>query len=182
MLDLANIQGNILGGFNKDHQRLLFFAVADRDRARQWLGRLVGVIASAEETVSFNAQFRRSRARRGTEAGLPTAQWVNVALTHRGLAALGVPSEELAAFPAAFRQEWPPGPSRWVTWMTAPPRTGSVRSPGRRPRPAEGARRPGGPRRPGGTRRSDIRDSGFLVDGLAGLSGGRGCRSGDRRR
>ena len=34
-IDLGNIQGNVLAGFNKDHQRLLFFRLGDTDRAEQ---------------------------------------------------------------------------------------------------------------------------------------------------
>jgi Dyp-type peroxidase family len=103
-LDLANIQGNVLAGFNKDHQRLLFFRVGDGDQARRWLSTLVGETATSEEVVAFNDLFRRSRSRRGGEATTPEATWLNVALTHPGLAALGVGAGELALFPEAFRQ------------------------------------------------------------------------------
>jgi Dyp-type peroxidase family len=103
-IDLAEVQGNVLGGFNKDHQRLLFFRVGDRARARAWLAGLVDDVATARETVAFNDLFRAARARRGSEAGAPTTGWVNVALTHAGIAALGVPRRDLDAFPDAFRQ------------------------------------------------------------------------------
>jgi Dyp-type peroxidase family len=124
-INLANIQGNVLAGFNKDHQRLLFFRFTDRDRARRWLATVVDEVATSEEVLAFNDLFRRTRARRGTEAATPEALWVNVALSYRGLAALGVGQAELATFPEAFRHGMPAraqllgdvdasAPSNWV--------------------------------------------------------------------
>jgi Dyp-type peroxidase family len=103
-INLANVQGNVLAGFNKDHQRLLFFRLADRVRARRWLSTIVDETATSEEVLAFNDLFRRSRSRRGSEATTPEASWLNIALTHPGLAALGVGGGELALFPDAFRQ------------------------------------------------------------------------------
>jgi Dyp-type peroxidase family len=103
-IDLANIQGNVLAGFNKDHQRFLFFRLGDTERARTWLATIVDETATSEEVLAFNNLFSRARARRGREAGTPQASWLNVALTHAGLAALGVPDTELSMFPVAFRQ------------------------------------------------------------------------------
>ncbi|HMF04358.1 MAG TPA: hypothetical protein VKH17_06055, partial [Acidimicrobiia bacterium] len=103
-IDLANVQGNVLAGFNKDHQRLLFFRMGDTDRARAWLATIVDETATTEEVLAFNDLFRRTRARRGVEVATPQASWMNVAFTHPGLAALGVPETELSTFPEAFRQ------------------------------------------------------------------------------
>lgn len=103
-IDLANVQGNVLAGFNKDHQRFLFFRLGDTERARTWLATIVDETATSEEVLAFNNLFSRARARRGREAGTPQASWLNVALTHAGLAALGVPDTELSMFPVAFRQ------------------------------------------------------------------------------
>lgn len=103
-IDLANVQGNVLAGFNKDHQRFLFFRLGDTERARTWLATIVDETATSEEVLAFNNLFSRARARRGGEAGTPQASWLNVALTHAGLAALGVPGTELSMFPVAFRQ------------------------------------------------------------------------------
>jgi Dyp-type peroxidase family len=124
-LDLANIQGNVLAGFNKDHQRFVFFQFSDRDRARPWLATIVDEVATSEEVLAFNELFRRARARRGNEAATPEASWLNVALTHRGLGALGVAPAELSSFPDAFREGMPArarllgdvddsAPSNWV--------------------------------------------------------------------
>ncbi|HMF83395.1 MAG TPA: Dyp-type peroxidase [Acidimicrobiia bacterium] len=103
-IDLAEIQGNVLAGFNKDHQRLLFFRLDDVDRARAWLATIVDETATSEEVLAFNDVFRRARARRRAELATPQATWLNVAFTHPGLAALGVSENELSMFPEAFRQ------------------------------------------------------------------------------
>jgi Dyp-type peroxidase family len=124
-VNLANIQGNVLAGFNKDHQRLLFFRFGDTQRARNWLATIVDESATSEEVLAFNHLFSRARARRGRETGMPQASWLNVALTHPGLVALGVPDNELSMFPDAFRQGMAAraemlgdvddsAPSRWV--------------------------------------------------------------------
>jgi Dyp-type peroxidase family len=54
--------------------------------------------------ASFNDAFRAALERGQGEDDAPTASWTNVALTHDGLAALGVAEDELAAFPEAFRE------------------------------------------------------------------------------
>src|SRR5947208_11030654 len=102
-INLDNVQGNVLAGFNKDHQRLLFFRLGDRESARTWLATIVDETATSEEVLAFNDLFSRARARRGRDAGTAQASWLNVALTHPGLAALGVPDAELSMFPVAFR-------------------------------------------------------------------------------
>jgi Dyp-type peroxidase family len=103
-VNLANVQGNVLAGFNKDHQRLLFFQFGDGASARRWLATIIDETATSEEVLAFNDLFRRTRSRRGTEASAPGAAWMNIALTHPGLAALGVAESELALFPEAFMQ------------------------------------------------------------------------------
>jgi Dyp-type peroxidase family len=130
-IDLAEIQGNVLAGFNKDHQRLLFFRLGDTDRARAWLTTIVDETATTEEVLAFNDLFRQARARRGTETSTPQASWLNVAFTHPGLAALGVPGTELSMFPEAFRQGMAAraqllgdvdesAPARWVGPFASP--------------------------------------------------------------
>ncbi len=130
-VNLSNIQGNVLAGFNKDHQRLLFFRIGDGARARQWLASIVDETATSGEVLAFNELFRRARSRRGGEGATPQATWLNVALTHPGLAALGVGAGELALFPEAFRDGMAArapligdvedsAPARWVGPFAAP--------------------------------------------------------------
>ena len=130
-INLSNIQGNVLAGFNKDHQRLLFFRIGDPARARQWLGTIVDETATSEEVLAFNELFRQARARRGGEGATAQSTWLNVALTHPGLAAFGVDASELALFPEAFRDGMAAraaligdvdnsAPSRWVGPFASP--------------------------------------------------------------
>src|SRR5262245_20736527 len=130
-IDLAEIQGNVLAGFNKDHQRLLFFRLGDATRARAWLATIVDETATTEEVLAFNDLFRRARARCGTEISTLQASWLNVAFTHPGLAALGAPETELSMFPEAFREGMAAraqllgdvdesAPARWVGPFASP--------------------------------------------------------------
>jgi len=103
-LDLKEIQGNILAGFNKDFASYLFLALpADQAQARKWLADLVGQVATTEEVQRFNNLFSAIRGRRGRE-GVVEATWMNLAFTHEGLRALGVGQPELDQFPEEFRQ------------------------------------------------------------------------------
>jgi Dyp-type peroxidase family len=104
-LKLAEIQGNVVAGFNKDHTSYLFLALPDDpDRARAWLAGLVDEVATAEEVKRFNDLFRVIRRRRGDREGVVEAAWMNLAFTHEGLAKLGVDEAELGRFPEEFRE------------------------------------------------------------------------------
>ena len=103
-LELDDIQGNILAGFNKDYASFLLFALpADQAQAREWLRDLVDEVATAEEVKQFNDLFRAIRSRRGRE-GIVEATWMNLAFTHNGLEKLGLPQHELDRLPDEFRQ------------------------------------------------------------------------------
>jgi Dyp-type peroxidase family len=104
-LDLKEIQGNVVAGFNKDHASFLLLALPDDpDRARAWLAELVDQVATAEEVKQFNDLFRAIRRRRGQREGVVEAAWMNLAFTHAGLAKLGVRDAELGQFPEEFRE------------------------------------------------------------------------------
>ena len=103
-LNLSNIQGNILGGFNKDFQTFLFLHFSDRDKGRAWLGHIAPEIATSEEVVAFNTLFKQANRRRQQEYGILKATWTNLAFTASGLTALGVPAAELSTFSQAFQQ------------------------------------------------------------------------------
>lgn len=88
VLDIRNIQGNILAGFNKDHQAFLFLKITDAAKAKAWLKFITPSIASADEVLSFNRLFKAMRARRGDEPGGLAATWLNIAFSHDGINAL----------------------------------------------------------------------------------------------
>jgi Dyp-type peroxidase family len=88
VLDVDHIQGNILAGFNKDNQMLLFLRVDDPAGFRTWLAAQVPFVASLKEVLAFNRLFKTLRARRGVDAGSVKATWMNIAFSHAGLVKL----------------------------------------------------------------------------------------------
>jgi hypothetical protein len=57
-LELADIQGNILAGFNKDFQALLFLHFSDAAGAREWLKTITPEIANCDEVDTFNTLLK----------------------------------------------------------------------------------------------------------------------------
>ena len=86
-LDVAEIQGNIVGGFNKDFQTLLFLRIDDPAVFKPWLTSFASVVATAEEVIAFNRLFKRTSDRRRYR-GSVKASWINIAFSHAGLAKL----------------------------------------------------------------------------------------------
>lgn len=100
-LDVAEIQGNILVGFNKDHQAFLFFRITNPSVAKQWLRKMVPQIANTDETLSFLRLFRAMRSRRQTEPVGLVATWLNIGFTRTGIEKLTSQAEaEKFASPA----------------------------------------------------------------------------------
>lgn len=99
-MDLTLIQGNVVPGFNKDHQTYLLVRFADASRARAWLGAIQWDLASAAE-VKRNRDIFRTVAH-------ADARWVNLALSAGGLRLL-VAQTEAARFPANFLRNQVPG-------------------------------------------------------------------------
>jgi Dyp-type peroxidase family len=85
LLDIAEIQGNSLVGFNKDHQAFLYFRVTEPTAARRWLHELAAKVATVEETLAFRRLFRAMRARRQVESQGLKSTWLNIAFTFEGL-------------------------------------------------------------------------------------------------
>ncbi|MCC5637763.1 Dyp-type peroxidase [Nostoc sp. CHAB 5844] len=84
ILRVNNIQGNILGGFNKDHQTLIFLEIENPNAFKEWLKTQIKFIATASEVIAFNRIFKSARERRGRE-GTVKATWVNIAFSFEGL-------------------------------------------------------------------------------------------------
>jgi Dyp-type peroxidase family len=98
LLDIDEIQGSILAGFNKDHQILLAFKIRDRRAAKQWLGRIAPEISSTAEVLRFNTLFSMLRRRLGRDPDGFVASWTSIAFSRSGLAAFA-PEAEVAAIP-----------------------------------------------------------------------------------
>jgi hypothetical protein len=86
-LELADIQGNILRGYRSPVARYVFLRFDQAPGSRDFVERVTDELTTAVEW----------------DGGMPDST-VNIAFTYPGLAALGVPTETLEAFPADFRQ------------------------------------------------------------------------------
>ncbi len=109
--NFSHIQGNIIGGFNKDLQDFIFLKFKSTIAGRAWIAEMSGpdseaslVQSSSQQVLKFNGEFKNlSLQGLRAEDFLATA-WNNIALTHAGLKALGVPTTDLDAFPDDFKQ------------------------------------------------------------------------------
>jgi Dyp-type peroxidase family len=84
VLAMANIQGNVVAGFNKDFQTLLYFNIDDVRRFKEVIRELGRLVATAEEVLAFNRLFKQMRDRRGYSGTLKST-WINVAFSFAGL-------------------------------------------------------------------------------------------------
>lgn len=81
----ADIQGNIIPGFNKGRQLFLFYRFADLVRARAFLKWLAPYISSMEEVIAFRRLRRARRRRLGSRQIFLTSTGVNVAFSSQGV-------------------------------------------------------------------------------------------------
>ena len=86
-LDLTDIQGNVLWGYHLAKTRILFYRVPEGDGGRAFVRALAPNVTTSERWP----------------AGKPSGT-LNLAFTHSGLAALGVPARTLLGFPPDFQQ------------------------------------------------------------------------------
>jgi Dyp-type peroxidase family len=107
LLDVHDIQGNVLAGFNKDHQLLTALKIRDVPAARRWLRRIAAQVSNLAEVHQFNGLFRMRRARAGRDPVGLTATWANLALSHPGLATLTSKADADGVPDDAFRTGLP---------------------------------------------------------------------------
>jgi Dyp-type peroxidase family len=86
-LNQTDIQGFVLRGYNLPFARYMFLHFEDAARARALITRLLPVITTGQHW----------------DDGKPPST-VNIAFTHRGLAAFGLPQATLLSFPVEFLQ------------------------------------------------------------------------------
>jgi Dyp-type peroxidase family len=80
-----NIQGNIIPGFNKDHQHFFFYRITDVSRAKAFLREISKSITSMDEALQFVRTHRALRLNLGDEPVGLEATWVNIALSCTGM-------------------------------------------------------------------------------------------------
>ena len=109
-LNLSNIQGNILGGFNKDFQDFLFLKFTSAGRARAWIREMLDpefrpglANSSSQNVLRFNAQFKALSAEGIDPETVITSEWTHLTISFQGFKALGISVKTLARFPQAFR-------------------------------------------------------------------------------
>lgn len=85
LLEVDDIQGNILAGFNKDNQTLLFLEIKAPTQFKKWLATIIPFIATTDEVLQFNRLFKSIRTRRGVETRTILATWLNIAFSFKGL-------------------------------------------------------------------------------------------------
>jgi Dyp-type peroxidase family len=100
----ASIQGNIIPGFNKDHQHFLFFRIENPRRAKRWLRWIAPLITSMEEVLAFVRAHRAVRLRLGVKEPPMCAAWVNIAFSFRGIRLLAGQADAAAFGEESFRQ------------------------------------------------------------------------------
>ena len=90
-----NIQGNILPGFNKDHQHFLFYRITAFLPARTFVRLISPSVTSMDEVLDFVRDHRALRMKLGVREppGLE-ATWVNIAFSCRGIEKLGAGTGE----------------------------------------------------------------------------------------
>jgi Dyp-type peroxidase family len=88
-LDWNDIQGNILGGFNKEHQTLLGVTFnGDQKAAKSFLSRVALRITDLEEVLGFRAERRARLARGNLTEDAMVATWSAIAFSFGGLSIL----------------------------------------------------------------------------------------------
>ena len=83
-----DIQGNIIPGFNKDHQHFLFLQLGKIANAKRWLHWIAPRIASMEECLTFVRSHRRLRLRLGIAEPRLHATWINIGFSRDAIAKL----------------------------------------------------------------------------------------------
>lgn len=93
ILNVKNIQGNIIPGFNKDFQALLFLKIEDgkEDNFRRWLEALVPYITTMEQVLSFRSLLKEEKQAGKSPKDPPEIKitWRNIAFSHSALEKLG---------------------------------------------------------------------------------------------
>jgi Dyp-type peroxidase family len=97
-IQVDEIQGNILAGFNKDNQTLIFLEISDVAEFKKWLQELVPFIATTDEVLQFNRLFKMIRSRRKVESRAILSTWLNITFSFKGL-------QKLTDDAADFRDE-----------------------------------------------------------------------------
>jgi len=98
VLYVVDIQGNILGGFNKDHQSLLGFTINDVALAREYFQLISKEISNLYEVFSFNNAYKSQKRRLGKEPVGLMSTWTNIAFSYDGMKKMIKDIQEIESF------------------------------------------------------------------------------------
>lgn len=102
--DQADIQGNIIPGFNKNVQKFLFYEINSVKSARSFLRWLLPYISSMEEVMAFRRLYRSRRLRLGSGSTFLASAGVNIAFSYQGMVKLLGKIKASAMGDLSFRQ------------------------------------------------------------------------------
>jgi Dyp-type peroxidase family len=85
VLDVHEIQGNIIPGFNKDHLILLGLTVTNISKAKKWFNFISDHISTLYEVYNFNKVFKSIKNRKSTEPDEIVSTWTNVSISYDGM-------------------------------------------------------------------------------------------------
>ena len=97
-VDMGDIQGNILHGFNKSHQALLGVKITDAGATRTWLRSIHSQITTALEVDLFRKLRNMMLARLGAEPTELAVTWTNIAFSSAGLRTLARRPQDVDEF------------------------------------------------------------------------------------
>src|SRR5918995_1291621 len=98
VLDVNDIQGNIIPGFNKDHRTLLGFTINNSDESKKWIKLISDEISTLYEVYNFNNVYKSEKQRLRTEPVGLTATWTNIAFSYPGMKKLVKDIEQIDPF------------------------------------------------------------------------------------
>lgn len=84
-LKVSEIQGNIIPGFNKVHETLLFFKIVDEGKAKKWIELISSQISTLYEVVNFKKAYKSLKHRLGRELSDYVATLTNIAFSYDGM-------------------------------------------------------------------------------------------------
>ena len=80
-----NIQGNIIPGFNKDHQHFLFLRIRKPKDAKVFLREILPRISTMEEVIAFRRLYRSKRFLVGRHNTYLCSTWLNIGFSRRAI-------------------------------------------------------------------------------------------------
>jgi len=91
LLPVENIQGNVIPGFNKDFQALLFLKIVEGEEPnfRRWLKSLAPRITSLGKVLAFKRMLKEETEKQRGEPLPIKVTWINIAFSYSALRQLG---------------------------------------------------------------------------------------------